>query len=199
MNTLLHLSLRLSSIREHQSRKRTPLGANKPVIQGFTLVELLVVIIIIGLLAAIAMPNLLNQAVKAKQTESKQALSLVNRAQSRYRVENNGFSNSFDQLAVGMGLVGATTATTGNFLYTLDAAADPQTKATITANPPDAALRSYTGGNLRYVVSGQTALAAMVCESIAPGSASLTTVTFNPTSIDCPSNYRQLDDTASGN
>jgi type IV pilus assembly protein PilA len=181
-----------------QLRKLVLLNIQKPTNRGFTLIELLVVIIIIGILSAIAMPNFLKQAVKAKQTESKQGLALINRAQSQYRVEYNNFSSSFDPLAVGMGLKGGATASSANYLYTLDLVGDPQNKATITANPTDTAVRSYTAGNLRYDNIGQALITSTICESLTPGSASLTTVTFNATSLSCPTGFRQLDDTTSG-
>lgn len=46
---------------------------------GFMLIELLIVIIVAGVLAAIALPSFLNQAGKAKQSEAKtfQAATLV--------------------------------------------------------------------------------------------------------------------------
>jgi type IV pilus assembly protein PilA len=39
--------------------------------KGFTLVELMIVIVIVGILSAVALPNFLNQTGKAKATEAK--------------------------------------------------------------------------------------------------------------------------------
>ena len=39
--------------------------------KGFTLVELMIVIVIVGILSAVALPNFLNQTSKAKATEAK--------------------------------------------------------------------------------------------------------------------------------
>ena len=43
--------------------------------KGFTLVELMVVIVIVGILAGVALPNFLNQTAKAKGTEAKTKLN----------------------------------------------------------------------------------------------------------------------------
>ena len=43
--------------------------------KGFTLVELMIVIVIVGILSAIALPNFLNQTKKAKLTEPQTVIS----------------------------------------------------------------------------------------------------------------------------
>jgi type IV pilus assembly protein PilA len=57
---------------------------------GFTLVELLVVILIVGILAAIAIPAFLNQTTKANDAAAKTQVGTLQTAIRAYAVENNG-------------------------------------------------------------------------------------------------------------
>jgi type IV pilus assembly protein PilA len=59
--------------------------ANKD--DGFTLVELLVVMIIIGILAAIAIPVFMNQQVKARETSAKTDASTIGKAIIAYYID----------------------------------------------------------------------------------------------------------------
>jgi type IV pilus assembly protein PilA len=57
---------------------------------GFTLVELLVVMLILGLLAAIAIPAFFNQRNKAKDADAKSAVRTAETAMETYATDNNG-------------------------------------------------------------------------------------------------------------
>jgi len=66
--------------------------------KGFTLIELMIVVAIIGILAAIAIPNFLRFQAKSKQSEAKTNLGGIFTAEVSYFGEHNFFGN-FTQIA----------------------------------------------------------------------------------------------------
>ncbi|ETW93801.1 MAG: general secretion pathway protein G [Candidatus Entotheonella factor] len=58
---------------------------------GFTLIEVMVVIIILGLLAAIVMPRLVGQTDKARYEQAKIQMRILEDALKRYKLENGRF------------------------------------------------------------------------------------------------------------
>ncbi|WP_300671803.1 type IV pilin protein [Desulfoluna sp.] len=59
--------------------------------KGFTLIELMIVVAIIGILAAIAIPNFRNYQLKSKESEAKVNLAAIAVAQEGYFAEFDGY------------------------------------------------------------------------------------------------------------
>ena len=76
-----------------QSKLRSKKGK-----KGFTLIELMIVVAIIGILAAIAIPNFLRFQAKSKQSEAKGNLGGIFTAEIAYQGERNFFGN-FSEIA----------------------------------------------------------------------------------------------------
>ena len=62
---------------------------------GFSLTELLVVIVIIGVLASLAIPKFMSVITKAKMTEAKLMLRQIYDLQESYYLENDFYTENF--------------------------------------------------------------------------------------------------------
>jgi len=67
-------------------------------LRAFSLPELLVVLVIIGILVLIALPNLMPLISKAKATEAKQQLVFLYSLQQSYYYSCSKYSSSFEEL-----------------------------------------------------------------------------------------------------
>ncbi|MDK8463820.1 pilin [Marinobacter sp. SS13-12] len=77
----------------------------KKVQQGFTLIELMIVVAIIGILAAVAIPAYQDYTIRAKLTEAMSVASQAKTAVSEYYISQG--SMPADQAAAGLDLPGA--------------------------------------------------------------------------------------------
>ena len=70
--------------------------------KGFTLVELAVVIIIIGILAAFAVPRFLDSVERSKAGEAFNYLAAVRSAQERYQIRQGTYADDIAKLDIQM-------------------------------------------------------------------------------------------------
>ena len=60
--------------------------------KGFTLIEILVVVLIIGILAAVAVPGYMKVIEKSRATQAISTLNQIAKAQNVYNVKNGHFA-----------------------------------------------------------------------------------------------------------
>jgi len=72
--------------------------------RGITLIELLTVILIVGILAAIAIPAYTSYLQRARRADAKTALEQLRASQEMYRAEQGGYSTNLLQLVTSWGV-----------------------------------------------------------------------------------------------
>jgi type IV pilus assembly protein PilE len=89
--------------------------------RGVTLVELLVVIVIIGILASIAVPSYRNYLLRAQRSDATAALLRMAAAQEKFYLQNNTYTT--DVTPTGLNLVAATPLNSEHGWYQITVAA----------------------------------------------------------------------------
>ncbi len=104
-------------------------------VAGFSLIELMIVIVIIGTLAAVALPSYKNSMMKTRRGDAKEALTNAAAAMERYFFTHNQYTSTLS--AIGS----STTSSEGH--YTLGVYTHP----TYDDSDATTALTCATGGN----------------------------------------------------
>lgn len=84
--------------------------------RGFTLIELAIVVAVVALLAAIALPSYFEQVSRTRRTDGKNTLVDLAARQERYRFNNNVYTANLADLNI------PATSGEGNYTVAIDAA-----------------------------------------------------------------------------
>lgn len=72
---------------------------------GFTLIELLIVVAIIAILAAIAVPNFLEAQTRAKVSRGKMDMRAISTALESYKIDTNNYPPDYQYYQYGGGTI----------------------------------------------------------------------------------------------
>lgn len=130
---------------------RLPAAVSGGRVRGFTLIELMIAIAVLGILAAVAFPSYMDSVRKSRRSEAMTALAQAQQAQEMWRGNNSAYTTALSDLGVN--------ATTPTGYYTISLSAAP-------GNPDPAPLATaYVA--MAYGVAGKSQEKDTQCRRLA--------------------------------
>ena len=119
---------------------------------GFSLLELIIVIAIVSILAALAIPNYSNFITRSNRADAKGALLLIANAQEQYFLSNKSYASGIEQLPV------ASKSPEGHYALTVESSnstsfqviADPDSEGASGRQAGNGKLRISSNGNREW-------------------------------------------------
>ncbi len=109
-------------------------------LRGFTLVELMIVIAIIGILGAVAYPSYTSNVARGRRAEAQKALLEASQFMQRYYVANNSYADTSGKPPALPGTLTVTKTGSGGTVYDITVDTASQTGYTLKATPNSSGL-----------------------------------------------------------
>jgi len=122
-------------------------------VKGFTLIELLVAVVIVGVLAAVALPSFVDSIRKSRRADAFTAIAAIQQAQERWRGNNAAYTSSLtalntsSQSASAYYTLAVSDASASNYVVTANAVAE---KSQAQDGSCKVLAVQVLGGNLKY-------------------------------------------------